>query len=106
MVANGQKFKQQQIVLDGGSFYNCTFEECDLIYSGLMPVFMNGNTLKDCRWRFDGPAVNTMAFLTMLHNSGARELVEATFEGVRNGSLLNPNPGQPAPAPTAAKPSK
>ena len=99
MVATNKTFKKQQIVLDGGSFYNCTFDECELIYSGLMPVFMNGNTLKNCRWRFDGPAINTMAFLTMLYNSGAKDLVEATFNGVRNGSMLNPNPGQPAPAP-------
>ena len=28
-----------------------------------------------------------------------KDLVEATFNGVRNGSMLNPNPGQPAPAP-------
>jgi hypothetical protein len=35
----------------------------------------------------------------MLYHSGAKDLVEATFNGVRNGSMLNPNPGQPAPAP-------
>jgi len=99
MVATNKTFKKQQIVLDGGSFYNCTFDECELIYSGLMPVFMNGNTLKNCRWRFDGPAINTMAFLTMLYSSGAKDLVEATFSGVRNGTLMNANPGQPAPTP-------
>lgn len=99
MIANGQTFTKQQIFLDGGSFYDCTFEECDLIYSGYLPVILNGNTIRNCRWQFGGPAQNCMAFLTLLYNSGARDLIEATFTSIRNGTMVNPPQPTPAGAP-------
>jgi hypothetical protein len=107
MIANGQTFKKTVIFLDGSSFINCTFDDCELIYSGLMPVSLNGNTMKDCRWQFTGPAQNSMGFLTMLYASGARDLIEATFTAIRNGSIINPPtqpvaPEQQSPAPQPA----
>jgi hypothetical protein len=106
MIADGQSFKKQQVFLDGATFTNCTFEDCDLIYSGLMPVFLNGNTMTDCRWQFAGPAQNCMGFLTMLYASGARDLIESTFTAVRNGSIINAQPQPVAPGPQTPTPKK
>jgi hypothetical protein len=103
MIADGQTFKKQRICLDGASFQNCTFEECELIYSGLMPTVLQNNTMRDCRWQFAGPAQNTMGFLTMLYGGGAKDLIEATFTSIRNGSIIAPQQqpvGEPTPQTT------
>jgi hypothetical protein len=99
MIAKGQTFTKQQVFLDGGSFYDCTFDDCDLIYSALMPVILNGNTMRNCRWQFGGPAQNCVAFMMLLYNSGARDLIEATFESIRKGTIVNPPQTTPAGAP-------
>jgi hypothetical protein len=101
MIAEGQTYKKQRICLDGASFHNCTFEECELIYSGLMPTVLQNNTMRDCRWQFAGPALNTVGFMTMLYGGGAKDLIEGTFTSIRNGSIIT-SPEQPVGGATPA----
>jgi hypothetical protein len=83
MYASKETFKDIQISLDGGSFYACHFERCKLVYTGILPVVMDGCSIVDCRWQFDGPALNTLGFLQGLHTMGgdgmalARSLVNS-----------------------------
>lgn len=72
------------VQLDGGTFKECTFIDCEMIYEGgEMPTFIS-NRFKDCRWKFSGAAGNTLGFLSLLYADGATEIVEATFESIRN----------------------
>jgi hypothetical protein len=52
MIATGQKFADQTISLDGGTFRDCEFVNCVLYFSGLLPVDLRGSSLSGCRWEF------------------------------------------------------
>ena len=88
MFARKQKFENVTIFLDGSSFIECTFENCTLIYSGLLPAALNTSSFKNCRWEFSGAAQNTVGFMADLYRAGAQELIEATFDNIRG----KPNP--------------
>ena len=88
MFARKQKFENVTIFLDGSSFIECTFENCNLIYSGLLPAALNTNSFNNCRWEFSGAAQNTVGFMADLYRAGAQELIEATFDNIRG----KPNP--------------
>jgi hypothetical protein len=86
MIAIKQTFRDIPVNLDGGTFVNCRFERCELIYSGTMPVTLNGCEFPDCAWRFLGPALATMQFMRGLYHgagSGGKALIEQTFDSIR-----------------------
>jgi hypothetical protein len=83
MIAVRQKFEGQTISLDGGTFQECEFENCILLYSATLPVILEGSSFKECRWQFVGPAGNTVSFITFLYQQGEKDLVEAILENVR-----------------------
>ncbi len=91
MVTQQQSLKNLKIQLDGGTFVGCTFESCELVFNGLM-----GATFVDCvfgeniKWRFDGPASNTIEFMTALYQGGAAKLIENIFRQIRGET---PEPG-------------
>lgn len=84
MLAEGQTFRDRRIQLDGGSFYGCTFERCVFVYSGLMAATLDRCTFTACQWEFQGPASETLGFLAVMYRSGARDLIERTFEQIRD----------------------
>jgi hypothetical protein len=86
MIADSQAFRDLQICLDGGTFTNCTFERCTLIYSGVMPVELNGNDFHNCKWKVAGAAANTVGFIAALYRSGGKDLIEHMFESIRKRS--------------------
>jgi hypothetical protein len=83
MIAIGQKFEGRTISLDGGTFNDCQFEHCVLLYSGTLPVMLKGSSFKECRWEFVGSAGNTVSFMRFLYEHGEKALIEAIFESVR-----------------------
>jgi len=85
VIAVGQKFDQQMISVDGGTFRDCEFSGCVLFFSGLLPVDLRGSTFNECRWEFVGPAANTIGFLHALHHRGEAKLIEAVFDNIRHG---------------------
>jgi hypothetical protein len=88
MIATGQTFKGLKIVLDGGTFKNCKFDECTLIFGGLLPITLDGCTLAaTCKWEFSGAAKETLMFLKAMHAGGAKAMVDATFDAIRSGQL-------------------
>ena len=78
MIAQNKTFKGRQISLDGSAFDGCTFDKCNLIFSGYMPTFLENCTFNDCTWEFTGPASNTISFMKKLHAGGATDLIENT----------------------------
>ena len=91
MIADKMKFKGKKIVLDGGSFYHCKFDGCILVFSGLLPVTLDNNSFNNCSWEFSGPASDTIAFMTALYASGAKDLIENTLQNIR-GQKAGPGP--------------
>jgi hypothetical protein len=88
LFARKQKFENVTIFLDGSSFVECTFDNCTLIYSGLLPVALDTSSFNNCRWEFSGAAQNTVGLMAALYGSGEQELIEATFDNIRG----KPNP--------------
>lgn len=84
MIAVGQRFEDQTISLDGGTFRDCTFTNCVFLFSAVLPVILQGSSFDKCRWEFVGPAANTMAFIRSLYARGEKELVEAIFADARS----------------------
>lgn len=90
MIAKNQTFNGVNIVLDGSSFYDCTFENCTIIFSATLPFTLQNPKFTDCKWEMVGPADQTLKYLAALYQAGAQELVEATFDNIRG----KPQPGQ------------
>jgi hypothetical protein len=82
MIVRDQTIENAKLSLDGGSFYGCVFRGCTLMFSGLLPVVLdNCQFQNNCRWEFNGPAMNTIQFLSAIYQGGARELVEKHLRG-------------------------
>lgn len=83
MIASNQTFADKTVYLDGSSFYDCVFERCDLVFSGVLPATLSNPRFVDCRWQVVGPAQTTVGFLSALYRAGAKDLIEATFDTIR-----------------------
>jgi hypothetical protein len=89
-ITQGHRFENEPVDLDGYYFVECTFYRCKLIFRGEDPVRLENCTIIECDWVFDGPAENTVRFLSALyHGLGAsgEVLVKAIFEGIKDGSV-------------------
>lgn len=87
MLMKNKKIRNTTISLDGGTFENCDFDSCEIIFSGYLPVH-----LSDCvfgsgvKWSFAGPASNTIQFMRAMYAQGGGKLLENTFEQIRGNS--------------------
>jgi hypothetical protein len=63
MIAENQTFTGKRIQLDGSSFTNCRFNECRLVFNGLVGFELVGSHFQDCRYDFEGPARETIQFM-------------------------------------------
>jgi hypothetical protein len=85
MIAKAQNYEAIQIFIDGGSFTDCNFKNCTMVYSGLMQAQFQGCRFDDCRWTFSGAARNTLDFLAIIYSMGevGKDMVENTFQTVK-----------------------
>lgn len=90
MIARNQTFSDITVYLDGSSFYDCTFEKCIVVFSGVLPAVLHNPRFVDCQWQAAGPAETTINFLTALYRAGAKDLIEATFERIRGKAPPTP----------------
>lgn len=84
-------FIKDTIDLDGESFFNCTFTDCILRYSGGALPEMQACTFSDSTFELAGAADRTVIFITAMYHGmgeGGKNLVERTFENIRAGSYL------------------
>ena len=92
MTQTDKTYRNERVELDGGSFVNCSFEECEMVYSGGPPPRMEGCRISGGSWSFAGAAANTVAFMHGLYHGlgeGGRHLIERAFDDIRRP------PGQP-----------
>lgn len=94
MIARNQTFSDVVVYLDGSSFYDCTFERCTVVISGILPATLHNPRFVNCTWRAAGPAETTINFFASLYKAGAKDLVEATFEQIRGNRPAAPGTGQ------------
>ncbi len=92
MLMKNKKIRNTPISLDGGTFENCDFDKCEIIYSGYLPVRMDSCKFgPDVKWSLSGPASNTINFMRGIYAQGAKSLIENTFETIRG----SPSAGGP-----------
>lgn len=81
-----QAFLSERVLMDGNEFRRCTFTDCQLVFRGEQPFVLDQCMIQDPEWVLDGPAANTIQFLTTAYHSmgeaGVR-LIEATFNNIR-----------------------
>lgn len=89
MIYQKLEFRDERIELSGNAYHNCTFERCELVYRGERSPTFQDNHFVDSEFLFADAAIRTIYFLSNMYRSGAggRELVEKTFDAIRNGSI-------------------
>ena len=63
-------FKDERVILDGGSFIRCTFEGCTIVYFGGPLPEMQSCWFDNVQFSFQGPARNTVELLGRLKENG------------------------------------
>ncbi len=81
-----QSFKDEKIDLDGKTFHNCVFENCELIFNGDRPPTFSDNQYLDTQFVMTGPAVRTVYLLSNIYHAGegGRQVVENLVRDIRN----------------------
>lgn len=86
-IAN-KSFGVERIVIDGKFFVNCNFNGTELVFLGELPFSMAKNTFYDCRLAFEGNALlTTKAFTALYSEPGFRQMIDATFENIKNSGI-------------------
>ena len=89
MTYSGRSFRDERIVVDGGSFTSCEMENCEIVYSGGdLPSFVDCS-ISNCQFMLRGAAQRTMVWLSLMYNEmgdpGLQQLVERWFNDVKIG---------------------
>lgn len=84
-----ETFSHQRVDLHGKSFHNCTFDHCELVFDGDRPPTFKDNRFIDSVFVFTGAATRTLYLLSNMYHAGegGREVVEHTFEDIRQRRL-------------------
>lgn len=80
------EFDDTTVELDGHHYENCKFRNCWVIYKGVSPFNLISCNFSGCKWKFEGPASNTIHFLRMMYTemgTFGQQMVEATFENIK-----------------------
>lgn len=86
----GETFTDRAIFIDGIKFGRCDFIRCQLFYRATEQAFFRECTLDQCEWVFEDAAENMFALLSSIFrgtNGEGQNLVEAIFDGIRDGSI-------------------
>ncbi len=87
MLMKNKKIRNTSISLDGGTFEHCDFDQCEIIFSGYLPVrFAHCKFGSNVKWTFAGPANNTIQVMQAIYAAGATELIENAFEQIRGNA--------------------
>ena len=85
-----ETFENKTVVIDGNSYQNCTFNSCTIEFRGVELPSLGGCHFAGCRWSFDGPAANTIRFLTALYGNGdamLQSVVQQTLDNIKLNAL-------------------
>ena len=65
-VIENMKFTDDIILLDYSAFVNCIFENCTMLFSGILNIHLDSNQFIGCNWSFCDKATNTLKYLHLL----------------------------------------
>ena len=84
-----ESFENERIELDGKSFHDCTFDNCELVFSGDRPPSFSDNQYIDTRFVLTGAAVRTVYLLFNIYHagSGGREVVDNLIMDLKNRDI-------------------
>lgn len=85
----GETFENQRVELNGNTYHNCTFINCELVYDGDRSPTFHDNEFVDSVFIFSESALRTLYFLCNMYHAGegGKEVVEQTFSDIRNRKL-------------------
>lgn len=89
-IVQDKHYTREVVYLDDTVFINCVFDHCKLIFTGEGRVSFDRCRFIFCQWVFDGPAENSLRFLSALYRglgSEGRELVKGIFESIERGTV-------------------
>ncbi|MEO8926723.1 MAG: hypothetical protein ABI306_06115 [Caulobacteraceae bacterium] len=72
----------ETVSLDGEHFEDCEFRQCRLVFAGGTPPSFIGCRFDHCEWKFEGPAVNTLAHLKVVWGAGGKALVQGLIKEI------------------------
>ena len=89
---NGGTFSRTRVDLDDNRYTDCTFNECEIVYSAKSPIHLDGCRFNKCSYRFEGAAGATLKMMAALYKLSP-ELMEQTFDNIRGAHGLPPDDG-------------
>lgn len=90
VIAKNKTYHGMTIQLDGATFIGCTFDHCVLVFSGVLGAQLHQNAFLECKFEFSGPAATTLGFMAALYKDGVQDVIEKTFDNIRNTSVHQP----------------
>jgi hypothetical protein len=76
------RFSHESVRVDGEVFSNCEFTGCRMVYAGgQVPEFADCR-FQDCEWKFDEAASQTLSYLRLMWNLGAKAAVQLTIKEI------------------------
>ncbi|MDZ7685786.1 MAG: hypothetical protein U5O39_12910 [Gammaproteobacteria bacterium] len=84
-----ESFGDERVDLDGKSFHNCEFRNCELVFSGDRPPTFSDNRFVDCVFVLTGAATRTLYLLSNIYHAGegGQEVVENIFSELRDAEI-------------------
>lgn len=93
MKISKNQFSNEEVVLDFHEYEACTFTNCRFVVLGYGAFALNQCEVVNCEFTFAGPAASTIQTMsTIYHNIGeqGKQLIEGTFETIRNAGANKP----------------
>jgi hypothetical protein len=78
----GVSYNHQTVMLDGETFSDCEFSACRLVYAGGQPPKFERCRFDDCEWKFEDAAADTLSYLKLMWNVGAKTAVQTTIKEI------------------------
>jgi hypothetical protein len=79
---DGVSYNHQTVLLDGEAFSDCEFAACRLIYAGGAAPKFEGCRFSDCDWKFEEAAAQTLSYLKLMWNVGAKPAVQTMIKEI------------------------
>ena len=95
-----QTFDNKTVLIDGNRYEGCTFNSCTIEFRAVELPTLGNCHFAGCRWSFDGPAANTIRFLTALYGNGdptLQSVVQQTLDNIRLNALPDLAPDERRP---------
>lgn len=92
-VHRGTAFLDAIEIIDGKTYERCTFTRCRIVYKGGPLPLIDGCSFDDCTWDLEESATRTLDYLRSIYHGlgpAGRDLVEATFDGIREPPMRSP----------------